>query len=178
MSERIDGTGHFCQQRGIAITIARDHLADAHALCITGKRGSACPAFKSYFLCWDGNRVEVVVEPDRVVAQRVGFLRHARHRLIRLGRVGNTHQVHKPSLRNNYTEIHHEKTPSSLHLSLPVILHNLPRGPHAFPRSAFHKALGLDRTMLAREVYCSLPHALVTAKAGVLSHEPARVAAK
>ena len=50
--------------------------------------------------------MEVVVEPDRVIAQYIGFLRDARHRLVRLGWVGNADQVQTPPLRNHYTEIH------------------------------------------------------------------------
>ena len=111
MTERIDGTGHFGKPRRMAIPLARDHLTQAHSTSIAGQSGSARPAFKGHLLGGCGNSVEVVVEPERVLAQYFGFLRDARHRLIRLRWVRYTGQVHAPSLRHNYSVIHDEKTP-------------------------------------------------------------------
>ena len=68
MTERIDGTGHFGQQCRIAITIARDHLTQAHPPGIACQSGSARPAFEGHLLRGSGDRVEVVIEPDRVIA--------------------------------------------------------------------------------------------------------------
>src|SRR5712692_2482337 len=46
VTEYIDGARHFCQQRGMAITIARDHLADTYIAGITRQCSRAHPAFK------------------------------------------------------------------------------------------------------------------------------------
>src|SRR5437660_7376570 len=111
MTERINGTGHFCQQSRIAITIARDHLTEAHPCGIARQSSNACPAFKGDLLHGSGNSAEVVVEPDRVISQCVGFLCDARHRLIRFSVVRYPDQVQTPSLRNNSAKIHRGKTP-------------------------------------------------------------------
>src|SRR5947207_1820377 len=136
MTERINGAGHFCQQSRIAITIARDHLTQAHPCSIARQSSNARPAFKGDLLHRSGNSVEVVVEPDRVISQCVGFLCDARHRLIRLSGVSYPDQVQTPSLRNNYAEIHRGKTPlfsfrrillreaCKVHLSAPTIPEN------------------------------------------------------
>src|SRR4051794_38157719 len=78
MTEYIDGAGHLCQQRGVAITVACHHLANTHTFGIASQGGRADPAFKSHFLCGRGNRMEMIVEPDRVKAQSFRFLRDAR----------------------------------------------------------------------------------------------------
>src|SRR5256884_9984054 len=69
MTEYIDSAGHLCQQRGVAITVARHHLANAHAFGIASQGGRADPAFKGHFLCGRGNRMEMIVEPDRLKAE-------------------------------------------------------------------------------------------------------------
>src|SRR5207249_4291394 len=64
----------------------------------------------------------------------VGFLRDARHRLIRLGWVRYPDQIQTPSLRNNYTKIHEKllfstrrillREASKAHLSAPTFPEN------------------------------------------------------
>src|ERR1700730_15925216 len=60
---------------------------------------------------------------------------------------------------------------------LAQILHNLASGTRALPGSAFHKALELDRAMLARERDRPLARALVAAEVRVLPDTPAGVTA-
>src|SRR5579859_384094 len=52
------------------------------------------------------------------------------------------------------------------------------RCPRTLPGRAFHKALVLDRAMLAREVNGSLARTLVAAKVGALPHTPAGITAQ
>src|SRR5579859_1169990 len=52
------------------------------------------------------------------------------------------------------------------------------RCPRTLPGRAFHKALILFRSMLAREVNGSLARALVAAKVGALAHTPAGITAQ
>ena len=54
-------------------------------------------------------------------------------------------------------------------------LHSLLSGTRALPGSAFHKALELDRAMLAREVDWPLARTLVAAEVSVLPDTPAGV---
>src|SRR5216684_7971434 len=63
MREHVYGARHFCQQRRMAIAIARDHLADAYVPGITRQRSRAHPALKRHFLRGVWNRVKVVNEP-------------------------------------------------------------------------------------------------------------------
>ena len=106
MAEHIDSAGHLGEKRGIAITVTGHYLAKAHALCIASQGSRTDPAFKGHFLAGDRNSVEMIVEPDRVKAQRFRFLCDAGHSFIGLYRVGNVRQVHTPALRNNDTVIH------------------------------------------------------------------------
>src|SRR5260370_38234444 len=69
MTERIDSTGHFCQERRVAITIARDHLTEAHSSGIACQSATARPAFKGDLLRARGTSVELAVQPDRVIAK-------------------------------------------------------------------------------------------------------------
>src|SRR6266851_5895363 len=87
VTEYIDGARHFCQQRGMAITIARDHLADTYVAGITRQCSRAHPAFKRYFLRGVWNRVKVVNEPGGSEADLVSRLRNPRHRFIGFHRV-------------------------------------------------------------------------------------------
>src|SRR5258708_4755916 len=50
VAQYIDGTGHFREQRGIAIAIARDCLTDADTLCVTCNGCGGGPTLKRYFL--------------------------------------------------------------------------------------------------------------------------------
>ena len=56
-----------------------------------------------------GHGVEVVVEPDRVVAQPLGLLGHAGHRLVLLDRVGDVDQVLSPALRHEHADFRHSR---------------------------------------------------------------------
>ncbi len=106
MTERVDGAGHLCQQRRVAVAVTRHYLANTNALRIACKCSRTDPAFKGYFLCWYRNRVEMVVEPDRVKAQRFGFACDSCHGFIGLSRICYAYEVHAPPLGNNDSVIH------------------------------------------------------------------------
>src|SRR5260370_38238535 len=101
MTEYIDGAGHLCQECRVAITVTCYHLANANAFSIASQGGVACPAFKSDFLRRGRDSVEVVIEPDRVKAQRFCFECNARNALLGLNWVGNVHAGQAPSLGHN-----------------------------------------------------------------------------
>src|SRR5579884_336494 len=100
MTDGINGRGHFRQQGWIAIAVACDQLPYANSLRIASQRRCACPALERNFLCRNGNGMKVVVEPDRGIAKLIGLLRDTRHGFVSLCRIGDTDQVHTPSLRN------------------------------------------------------------------------------
>ena len=106
MAHGIDCACHLCQQRGIAIAVARDHLPDTYALCITSKRGSACPAFKGHFLRGRRYCMKMVIKPDRIKAQRLSLLRYMGHCFICLDGIGDANQVHAPALWHNQANFH------------------------------------------------------------------------
>src|SRR5579884_1230429 len=64
VTEDIDCAGHLCQEGGIAIAIACDHLSDADTFGVASQRGGTGPAFEGDFLGRSRNGVEMVVEPD------------------------------------------------------------------------------------------------------------------
>src|SRR5712692_2196310 len=104
VTEYIDGARHFCQQRGMAITIARDHLADTYVAGITRQCSRAHPAFKRYFLRGVWNRVKMVNEPGGSEADLVSRLRNPPHRFIGFHRVLDMCQIHGPALGNKQTK--------------------------------------------------------------------------
>src|SRR4051794_3888839 len=118
MTQYIHRASYFCQQGGVAITVACHHLTNAHALSITCQRGCARPAFKGHLLRGNRYRVKMIVEPDRVIALRFGLLGYACHCFIGLNRVSYAYQVHAPSLGHNYSILHcHRLAPSSSNAS-------------------------------------------------------------
>src|SRR2546423_12348065 len=60
VAQHVDRAGHLREQRGVAISVAGDRLADAHALCITRQRRRGCPALERYFLRWLRDSMEVI----------------------------------------------------------------------------------------------------------------------
>ena len=102
--ENINGASHLREQRGIAIAIARDQLADADTFGIACNSGGGGPALKRYFLRWARDGVKVVDKPGGLKTYLVGGLSNARHRLIGFDRVFNACQVHCPTLWQGYTK--------------------------------------------------------------------------
>ncbi len=100
VTERIDSAGHLGEQGRVPITGAGHHLIDSHMLCVARQSGGAGSTFKGHLLAGGGNRVEVVIGPDRVKAERFGFLGNAGHHFVGLDRIGNARQVQAPALRN------------------------------------------------------------------------------
>ena len=81
------------------------------AFGVASQGGGAGPAFKGHLLGGCGNGVEMIVEPDRVIAERFGFVCDASHSFVGFNRIGNVYQVHVPSLGNHYSVIHcHEQS--------------------------------------------------------------------
>src|SRR2546422_10073939 len=65
---------------------------------VAGQRGHRGPALENGFEPWFRHRVEVVVDPDGVVAGPLRLQRAAAHGLVLFDRVSNVRQVHAPAL--------------------------------------------------------------------------------
>ncbi len=66
-------------------------------LCITRQGRCAGPTLKGHFLRWL-DRVEVVYEPDRLIATYIGRLGYTSHCFIRLDMILNAGQIPHPAL--------------------------------------------------------------------------------
>src|SRR5690348_8470321 len=98
---------HLGQQRRVAVAVAGHHLADVDPAGIAGKRCGDRPALEGGVEggLWD--RMEVIVDPDRVENLRlVSSLRHARHRLILLDGIDNLSEIHPPALGHEDAKPH------------------------------------------------------------------------
>ncbi len=106
MAQHIERTGHLRQQSRIAVAVARDNLPDARAFRIARQRRQRGPALKSDLLRHLRDRVEMVVEPDRMIAQIVSVAGNLGHRFIRLDRISDPHQIQPPALGKNNPVFH------------------------------------------------------------------------
>src|SRR5216683_3049358 len=105
VTEYINGARHLCQQRGMAIAIARDHLADAYGSGITRQRSRGHPAFKRHFRRRVWNRVKVVNQPGGSETHLVSRLSNTRHRFVGFYGVFDPRQIHGPALGNKQTKL-------------------------------------------------------------------------
>src|SRR5262245_42849435 len=104
MRVHIDGTGHFCQQGWVAITLARDHLADADGSGVTRQPSRTHPAFKRYFLPRVGNRVEVVNQPGGSETDFFSRLSDPGHGFVGFHGILDRCQIHGPALGDQHTK--------------------------------------------------------------------------
>src|SRR2546422_1426993 len=70
--ENINGASHLREQRGIAIAIARDQLADADTLGIACNSGGGGPALKRHLLRQLRDGMKMIDKPDRLKNHLVG----------------------------------------------------------------------------------------------------------
>src|SRR5713101_1848238 len=98
--------GDLGVERGVAIAVAADHLADAYPFRVPHEGRRDRPAFESGLRLRFRNRMEVVVDPDRVPRAAIRGLRHLRHRLILLNRILDLHEVHAPTLGDEDAKFH------------------------------------------------------------------------
>ena len=75
----IEGRRHLGDHARVPIGIAADEETDPRAPRRLGERGERRPAFQARALRIDEDRVEVVEEPERVVAPPVGLLPEVEH---------------------------------------------------------------------------------------------------
>ena len=106
MTHHVDSARHLGQQRGRAIAVAGDHLAKPDRAGVACQRRDRGPALEDRLQAWLRDRVEVVVEKDRVVARLLRLARAAAHRLVLLDWIRNVGEVHAPTLRHEDPELH------------------------------------------------------------------------
>ena len=105
-ADDVDGRGDLRQHARLAIRVAADHLAEADATRALADRRHRRPALEHGFVGGARDVVEVVVHPDRVVAELLG--EHGdldRLRPLRLGAV-DRRQLHLPALGQERPEDH------------------------------------------------------------------------
>jgi hypothetical protein len=102
----IDGGGDLGVEGRVAIPVAANHLADPNPLGIPRQCGGHGPALERGFHRRSRHRVEVIVDPNRIPRPLVGLFRHGGHRLVLRDRIGDSDQVHLPSLRYEQPEFH------------------------------------------------------------------------
>ncbi len=108
--EHIDRAGHFGEQGGIAIAVARDCLTNTDAPGITRQGGGGRPALKRDFLRWPWGRMKVIDKPGGRETDFVGSLGHTRHHLVGFNGVLDACQFHPcgrdtPNCRDIHTSL-------------------------------------------------------------------------
>ena len=94
----------FASRAGVAVAVAADHLPEADAARQLADRGDRRPALEHRLVGRSGHVVEVVVDPDRVVAELLGELGDLdRLGPLRRGPV-DRRQLHLPALGHERPE--------------------------------------------------------------------------
>src|SRR3712207_3736596 len=106
VAHHVHGGGDLGQERGVAVAVAGDHLPDLDPLGVAAEPRADRPALEDGVPGGLGDGVEVVVDPERVVATALLCdPRYPRHRLVLLVGVLYLDQVHPPPLRDEDAEV-------------------------------------------------------------------------
>ncbi len=158
-ADDVDRRGDLRQHARLAIRVAADHLAEADAAGALADRRHRRPTLEHGFVRGTRHVVEVVVHPDRVVAELLGEHRDLdRLGPFRLGAV-DRRELHLPALGQERPEDHvgHARTIggghtgkrrsgwwSSIAMSVRSTIASISRRPRSLPGSMLEPITGID----------------------------------